>query len=417
MSRAAQKKRKRQHKFNSTKTQVNKLHLPMCPSASPNESECDELPSKLGSTEFVSQNQLSHGSKFVGSSKKGSWKMFDRTEVQHPLSLAVHTTPISKILQLKDTYECLVTEKSALLLSKIIFPHDRLLFYEQFWEKTPAVFTRATVDASYFGKFFTKKAFKAMVTEHVLKLGIDVDIIDGEGNRLVSVTDSDDVHALPVTMDGGEIWSNYTKQHAIALLQPQVYNDNIWNLCSSLEYEFGCRVDPIITLQPSQHKWTHPPIKTHQFALQLEGNTKWTLKKDQTYQPYISNENLLISDSEQSFNLRAGDSLYIPFGWKATVETSDMGQSLILSLQTSNSNSVSTLFKIAVTQAVENLQLESRLFRKLLPPDIRDYLGVPTSENEDDPKRQILMSDLTKLCSQVMTQAIDIIDPAHDQVS
>jgi hypothetical protein len=212
------------------------------------------------------------------------------------------------------------------------------------------------------------------------------------------------------------LWTQFTrKQHAIELLQPHVYNDVIWNLSSSLEYEFGCRVDAGVTLQPANHVIKNDCSSSDQFIVQLEGNNEWTLEREHSD---LSGDD--VNDKKattvKSHSLQPGDSLYVPAGWTMAIANQTTDSSLFLRLKTYNSNTVGNFLKLVVPQAIENLCGEFKNFRRLLPPDVRSHLGVSVSENDSDTKRLTLMEDISKLLTQVVSQTMDIVDPAHDQV-
>jgi hypothetical protein len=172
-----------------------------------------------------------------------------------------------------------------------------------------------------------------------------------------------------------------------------------------------------MTWQPAKHSLSTPTsVSTHEFVLQLEGKSKWILRKVHQSEGNVEETSSSLIDAERIFEVSSGDGLYIPTGWTVTEEAMDGDPSLFLSLRTSSSNTVSNLLKLTVSQAIENLHVENRLFRKLLPPDIGGYMGVAMSENDEDPKRQILMNDLGNLLNIVVSQSLEIIDAAHDQV-
>lgn len=447
LSRAALKKRKRQQKIN---TKLTGLQLPSITSDGLSDDDGDmqsgddqhsasDSDAVIAAPRVVVASSSSKPQSAHKKSRKESWKFFNRESISHPLLASLSAFTIPKILALKNVKEATSAEKAAMLLSKLVYPMSRDQFYEEVFEKTPYCFkhdleedaTIANAESKlgvYYGKLVTKKTLKTLLSEHVLPLGSAIRLITADNEYIpeteeVNDSDAEDDDSVDQTnkttfLTGDEMWKKFmTQKHALEFLQPHVHLDVMWKLCSALEYEFGSRVDGKITLQPSNHNLTIPILaESDKFVLQLEGKTVWTISK-----PVAEDEEDIVDKKKGTFKpvtyeLAPGQSLYVPKGYLTTVEGDQTQHSLFLTLLANHDHAPADLFKTVLPQAVENLVMESTIFKRSLPPDLGRVLGVACSENDEDPRRVAFKEDMNKLLQLVVNQAMDILDPAADQV-
>eukprot|EP01033_Poteriospumella_lacustris_P000478 gene481-318_t len=343
---------------------------------------------------------------------------------------------ISSILDLDDVDDITADQKAALILSKIIFPTDRTLFYQLYWEQNPLHSSRSSQEgeavSATIGKLFPMKEFKRILKEHVFVPNEDI-ILYGKSFQTLQ---------NQASIDGPSVLKTFLKSDVkcgIRLLETQKWCTNVWRLASALEFEFQSRVSSQITVQSPEFLGLDKDftvVDHDQFVLQLEGSSGWDIGEAKTHiTDHIVVEDEIDEDNDgtgksavgktSSYFLATGDSLYIPKGRsfrQTSLHPTDTNVYLVLG--TNRNRAMHDLMSLVVPQAIGNLAVESKKMRQALPLTLTHYTGVASSETETeenplgDKRRHLFLQYLEKHIMPLITeQVLDIVDPAVDQMS
>jgi hypothetical protein len=66
--------------------------------------------------------------------------------------------------------------------------------------------------------------------------------------------------------------------------------------------------------------------------------------------------------------------------------------------------------------ALENIKSQSSFLKLNIPNDISSYLGIASSEKDDDHRRNAFQNILRKELDNLVNEVVNILDPAVDQV-
>jgi len=362
------------------------------------------------------------------------------------LEVDVSQLTMIDIANASDGFDATSAQKAELLLRKILSPTSSQAFFETNWEKSP-IFCDRRGDRLNFDKLFSRNKFNRLIGKHVLFEGVNVcfqrphqlDTKKGVGN-VVAGYDSDDddkndaggggkeASAAPVDeeareVNSAEVMARYEAGETVKLLTPQLYNDNIWCVLSSLEYLFNCRVGAEIVLVPppstnSTGSWstsgggkTNSNTTSHTttssnntanamttitkqpqsnfrsnnvdydccnaFILQLEGASRWRVAANPSLELVLAQTAGALSLKEEAVAeawraplldvvLQPGDSLYIPKGWlfqqtnQSTEARNDTTTSTAASGNASSCSSSSSSSASKSTKPNKNSKISSR---------------------------------------------------------
>jgi hypothetical protein len=433
MSRAAQNKRKKLNKTSNHPKTSSKLTFSNDNSFSDDndDSSADEKPIKKRN--------------YLETTKKADVKFEDvlMKKIGNVRKLDFDSTTIADILKLKEVVEIGSDERASLLLAKIVHPTSLFEFYSNHWQKAPLFHERG--NKTYFKTTFTKKHLTQIFSNQLLFEGNDVQFSDSRGVVKCNNSDGDaddesvSEDAAPVEISEIDITRSLAKGLTVCCHAPQKYNDSLWKFLSALEHEFGCAVGASVHLSPINsvcNERQHDASES--FVLQLEGSSRWNLYEPIKGQELPRGAGVFTSDPDDEIGggaiksnkneqlpnvqvtLRTGDSLYIPRGWTYVQHNDSVDlQSLSLKLFPNlGGNCVADLLDLLMPQALAEAAQSSVLFRQSLPSDYRSFLGVSVSEDEDQARRrEAFQSHVQQLLSRVVEAAVDVLDPAADQLA
>lgn len=294
--------------------------------------------------------------------------------------------------------------------------------------------------------------------------GVDGEIVEYDETSDAGSEGDEDPATKEIT--AAEIWEKYNSGLTVKLLTPQVYIDGIWKLLSILEHEFQNRVSAEVVLAPPSEKCTKSAptvarpgsvaaklnsdesnkVKAHvsavpydnvnAFVLQLEGQSRWRVMPNPHPKLNLATEGgaVPLKDIDEWSKpmidtiLTAGDSLYIPKGWvyqqdnhgSSTASATDpaVQHSLHLKVCCSHGTTGTTgdLLHLLVPEALGDAVQSHVQLRSALPKGFQKHLGLANSEVENDTKRARLQKQIAELLKFVADRALDILDPAVDQV-
>jgi lysine-specific demethylase/histidyl-hydroxylase NO66 len=254
-----------------------------------------------------------------------------------------------------------------------------------------------------------------------------------------------------------EIWSKFKNGYSIRLLTPQMYHDGVWKLLSALEHEFQCRVSAEAVLAPlnasagksaaaakaaaANKDATVGAVSydnTNSLVLQLEGHSRWRIAANPHADLQMPLQAGCVSLKDIDFwskpevdvTLSPGDTLYIPKGWVyqqdnngspvggAVAAAGGDQHSLHLKVCANHgtTSTVADLLEIVMPQALAEAVQSRAELRRGLPRSYHQHLGIAHSETEGDAQRAQLRQKIAALMEIVTSKAVDILDPAADQV-
>eukprot|EP01052_Picozoa_sp_SAG31_P007354 SAG31_NODE_350_length_17241_cov_156.139715_12_plen_591_part_00 len=348
-------------------------------------------------------------------------------------------------------------------LEWLLSPMDPDIFFQQYWEQKPLLVRRSDSNTGYYGDLFSRDAIDQLLKNGNLSYEKDVDItsytdgkrsnVNGTGtvlsssawqvcSRILSVTSKhNDITSLrphhPLNLDTvrAPTLQAFERGCSIRLLCPHAHSKNVWQLLTDLESSFGSFVGSNSYLTPAGSQGFAPHYDDIEaFVLQLEGKKQW-----QVYQPRSEQETLPrfasadfdpseIGEPVLSVTLKPGDLLYFPRGWIHQARSCDDDISLHLTVSTALRNTFSDLLQLLLPVALE-LSTETDVeFRRSLPADLREYMGVMNSEDDgvgDELQsheslrghmRAQFMSKIRTLLERLVTSEHLPIDAAIDQM-
>lgn len=341
------------------------------------------------------------------SSKQRKVDIFQRPSFDHPLLGSIQDLTVESILQLKDPEEATSFAKASLILSKLVHPISYEEFMQQHWERKPllaphmpAASKKPPVNANfYLGGFPTRKSIRSLLSSHFFKPNEDF-VVEG-----VELSDEE--------VSGKQIWTSYGESHVIALLQPQVQDDILWRLCSALEFEIASRVDCQLLVLPKAALAEDSPLvlETDRMLVQLEGRTSWQV---------------VCGEITLDHSLACADVLFLPAGSSLLRREGEDSPSLVLQLIfNKRHNRLADLLQLVLPQAVaaEASKLSASKLGRCLPRTSLDKLGAKASEEMDEAGeesnelRRAIAEEVEKGLAKVVAQALEMLDPAADQVS
>jgi hypothetical protein len=331
---------------------------------------------------------------------------------------------IQNLLGLKDLSEVSATEKASLLLAKLLQPVSLELFYEKHWSKLPLYIpANEEENKKSLGKLFSMKLFRQVVSGNVLTINEDIFVIDKNADDLICND----------TKSSTDFMKTVSKGKALLLSHPQKYDDTLWKLFSCLEFEFNCRVDGEILVQPGQHSFTNRVMDADRFIIQLEGSTELVYSSlPATVENFLasvksSDGNSNGDDEEEvvkivSSQLKPLDCCYIPQGRPVQFRNNNSSEipSLQLIISTNRKNTMADLMHLTLPVALENIKSSNSFLQLNIPSDVTNFLGVAASnEDEDDqggnPKRKAIHLLLKESLNLLTKEIMEILDPAVDQ--
>lgn len=297
------------------------------------------------------------------------------------------------------------------LFAWLINPVVPEVFFSSAWEKRPLHIKRGVPE--YYKPIISTPDIDKMLRNNNVQFTKNLDITSySDGKR---ETHNPVGRALPSI-----VWDYYKNGCSVRLLNPQTFIPKIALLNSSLQEYFGSFVGANVYLTPPDSQGFAPHYDDIEaFILQAEGQKDWKLyppKSESETLPRFSSGNLSqgeIGDPLMEITLKPGDLLYFPRGTIHQGHTVPGIHSLHVTLSCYQRNTWGDLMEKVITGAVRIAMEEDIEFRRGLPQDYLNFMGVARSD-ESSPRRTDFIEKIKSLTTRLFDHAP--IDAAVDQM-
>eukprot|EP00079_Xenopus_tropicalis_P025774 XP_012819253.1 PREDICTED: bifunctional lysine-specific demethylase and histidyl-hydroxylase NO66 isoform X2 [Xenopus tropicalis] len=296
------------------------------------------------------------------------------------------------------------------LFEWLISPLAPADFFRNIWEQKPALIKRD--NHRYYDGLFSTTEFDRILREDNVKFGVNLDVTSyTDGTR---ETHNPPGRALPLV-----VWDYFKNGCSLRLLNPQSFCRTVWNVLSVLQELFGSMVGANTYLTPAGTQGFAPHYDDIEaFVIQLEGKKHWRVynpRNNSEFLPQFSSVNFRDRDIGEPILetvLEAGDLLYFPRGFIHQGDCLPDAHSLHITISSYQRNSWADLLEKVLPAALQVAVEEDVEFRKGLPLDYLEYMGVQHADLKD-PRRDAFIQNIQSLIKKLSDYAP--VDAAVDQ--
>uniref|UniRef100_A0A9J8AHF8 Bifunctional lysine-specific demethylase and histidyl-hydroxylase n=1 Tax=Cyprinus carpio carpio TaxID=630221 RepID=A0A9J8AHF8_CYPCA len=296
------------------------------------------------------------------------------------------------------------------LFQWLLHPVQDKSFFRDNWEKKPILIQRQNPD--YYKGLFSTAEFDHILRNDDVQYGVNLDVTSYTNGK--RETHNPPGRALPYT-----VWDFYESGCSLRMLNPQAFSSTVWQVLSILQEKFGSMAGANVYLTPAGTQGFAPHYDDIEaFILQLEGKKHWRVynprSKDEVL-PLVSSPNFSQDEIGQPIMdvvLEAGDLLYFPRGFIHQGDCLPDAHSMHITVSSFQRNSWGDLLLKLMPAALEIAMEEDIEFRKGLPLDYLQFMGVQNSEKED-PRRDKFVARVEGLMKKLVSFAP--VDAAVDQ--
>ena len=304
---------------------------------------------------------------------------------------------VKEVMALEDVVEVDCPSRAAAVLSILLSPFERSTFYSDYWEKRPMHSSNDSDKNKCVKGLLSSKQFRQIIKSHSILYGLDVttsQIKTRYDTKSPDGDEEDEEEEVLIEAKESELWEHYKGGYSIRLLCPQKFHDPLWSLLSVLEFEFGTRVGCCVDLIPPNGQGFKPRYDNYDsLVVQLEGCSKWKvysplegfeLPRSPSFEIELSQLPAVVSFEAV---LKPGECMYIPKGWTRRQENFSPESSMFLSIQMNEGNCMADLLEIVMPEALAEAVEKKTDLRRSLPRSFHSFMGVASSENDEDPLR------------------------------
>lgn len=294
----------------------------------------------------------------------------------------------------------------------MISPTDVDIFFKGNWENRFLHVKRN--DPKYYSNLISIGTIDKMLKNNIIEFTKNIDITSYVAG--VRETKNPQGRAMP-----SEVWDFYEQGCSIRLLNPQTYIEEIYKMNGTLQEFFHCMTGANVYLTPANSQGFAPHYDDIEaFVLQVEGKKHWRLYKPKTNEevlPRYSSENFDQKDVGRPILdviLEAGDMLYFPRGVIHQANTVPGHHSLHITVSVYQKNSWADYFEELMKGALYETIQKSLEFRKGLPLDFHQRMGLVHSFQESEERKEYE----AKIHRMIKTLIRNLpIDAAADQIA
>uniref|UniRef100_A0A8C5NIS2 Bifunctional lysine-specific demethylase and histidyl-hydroxylase n=1 Tax=Junco hyemalis TaxID=40217 RepID=A0A8C5NIS2_JUNHY len=301
-------------------------------------------------------------------------------------------------------------QRAAELFRWLLAPVAPAEFLGRHWERAPLLLRRG--DPGYYAGLFSTADFDAALRGGEVHFGTHLDVTSyAEGVR---ETHNPSGRALPAV-----VWDFYQNGCSLRLLCPQAFSPTVWHFLSILQEQFGSMAGANTYLTPPGTQGFAPHYDdVEAFVLQLEGKKHWRVYRPRTdaeVLPQFSSANLTqaeLGEPVLETVLEAGDLLYFPRGFIHQGDCLPDAHSLHITVSSYQRNSWGDFLEKLLPAALQMALEEDVEYRRGLPMDYLQYMGVANSDTVDA-RRTAFVEKVQSLIKKLVDYAP--IDAAVDQ--
>ncbi|NWY43693.1 RIOX1 oxygenase, partial [Sylvia atricapilla] len=301
-------------------------------------------------------------------------------------------------------------QRAAELFRWLLAPVAPAEFLGRHWERAPLLVRRG--DPGYYAGLFSTADFDAALRGGEVHFGTHLDVTSyAEGMR---ETHNPSGRALPAV-----VWDFYQNGCSLRLLCPQAFSPTVWQVLSILQEQFGSMAGANTYLTPPGTQGFAPHYDDIEaFVLQLEGKKHWRVYRPRTdaeVLPQFSSANLTqaeLGEPVLETVLEAGDLLYFPRGFIHQGDCLPDAHSLHITVSSYQRNSWGDFLEKLIPAALQMALEEDVEYRRGLPMDYLQYMGVANSDTVDA-RRTAFVEKVQSLIKKLVDYAP--IDAAVDQ--
>ncbi|XP_077342613.1 ribosomal oxygenase 1 [Lithobates pipiens] len=301
-------------------------------------------------------------------------------------------------------------ERAKTLFKWLISPIKPKEFFSNIWEKKPALIRRH--NHKYYDGFFSSSEFDRILREDNVQFGVNLDVTSYTDG--VRETHNSPGRALPLV-----VWDYFKNGCSLRLLNPQAFSVTVWNVLSILQELFGSMVGANTYLTPPATQGFAPHYDDIEaFIVQVEGKKHWRVyspRNTSEQLPQFSSANFTDRDIGEPILetiLEAGDLLYFPRGFIHQADCLPDVHSLHITISSFQKNSWIDLLEKLLPASLQIAAEEDVEFRKGLPLDYLEYMGVQNADLED-PRRNAFIEKVHSLMKKLTEYAP--VDATVDQ--
>lgn len=284
----------------------------------------------------------------------------------------------------------------------IISPYSEEDFFNKFWEKAPLLVKRNQSD--YYKGLFSTKDLDAILREQVVLFSKNLDITSYSNGKRETHNPVGQAHA-PV------VWDSYNNGCSVRLLNPQTFHPRVWKCLSMLQEYFNSFCGANVYLTPPDTQGFAPHWDDIEaFILQMEGKKRWRVyapRCDEEVLPDYSSPNFTddnIGKPILDTILEPGDLLYFPRGYIHQGHAVEDEHSLHITISTYQKNSWGHYLEKLLPQALALSMSEDVEFRRGLPRQYLDYMGIVHMERDSE-EREVFKKKVCDLVMRMMDNA------------
>ncbi|KAK4296408.1 hypothetical protein Pmani_031096 [Petrolisthes manimaculis] len=285
----------------------------------------------------------------------------------------------------------------------MIRPYSEEVFFSTYWEQRPLYIQRKNVDRKYFNGLFSTEDFDNILRKQRVLYTKNLDITSYSNGQRETHNPVGQAHP-PV------VWDYYNNGCSVRMLNPQTFHRPVWKLLYSLQEYFNCFCGANVYLTPPDTQGFAPHWDDIEaFILQLEGKKHWRVYQPRTEEelPVYSSKNLSQEELGKpvlEVTLSPGDVLYFPRGYIHQGQTVDGHHSLHITVSTYQRNTWGHYLEKLLPQALSAAMAEDVEFRRGLPRDYMDVMGIVNMDLES-PGRQAFIKKVEELTMRLLKYA------------
>jgi len=275
-------------------------------------------------------------------------------------------------------------------------------FFSKHWEKQPLLVKRN--NESFVKGICSIKMMDEMIRTKNVQYTVNMDVTQYVDGVRETLNPTGKVFAASA-------WEFYNDGCSLRLKNPQTFFPQIHKICATLQEHFKSMVGANMYLTPPGTQGFAPHYDDIEaFVLQLEGKKEWKVYKPRSEAetlPKTSSVNFNQDEiGELSFKtvLSPGDMLYFPRGFVHQAKSLPDSHSLHVTISTYQCHTWHDLMKPLLEQAIETAVASDVEFRKGVPLNFFNCVGVQNSDQDTAERRAIfakvseLLSSLSKYC-------------------